>query len=137
MIELGHALVCLARILIVDDEPDNRTLLEIILTREGFTTMSACCGEDALECVLRSPPNLVLLDVMMPGMSGYDVSVRLRANRATERIPILIMSAASDGRSRVRAQAAGADDFLAKPVERRLLCARVKELLRDRASRAT
>ena len=127
--------VCLARILIVDDEPDNRTLLELILEREGFVTTSATCGEDALECVYLAPPNLILLDVMMPGMDGYEVTRRLKADPATRRIPIMIMSAASDSTSLARATAVGAEDFLIKPLERVLLCDRVRTILRERATR--
>jgi DNA-binding response OmpR family regulator len=117
------------RILIVDDERDNRELLSVILAHEGFAVATAGGGEEALAAVAVAPPDLILLDLMMPGMSGYDVVARLKANIVTENIPIIIVTALHDRAARTLAVNAGADDFLTKPVDRAELCARIKSLL--------
>jgi DNA-binding response OmpR family regulator len=121
-----------ACILVVDDEPDNRELLEIILASEGFRVVAAASGAEALAIVGRDPPDLIVLDVMMPGMSGYEVTAKIRANPATSRIPILIFSAVSDANARMLGLSAGADDYLAKPVEYADLVKRVRDLLKKK-----
>jgi CheY-like chemotaxis protein len=118
-----------ARILIVDDEPDNREVLELILAREGFVIRNAASGEEALASVAQQAPDLILLDIMMPAMTGYQVMAKLRGNPATKNIPVIMVSALSDRNSRALALSAGAEDFLAKPVDRAELCARVRKLL--------
>lgn len=119
-----------ARILIVDDEAANRDVLEFILKHEGFLVVTAASGEAALAAVAQQAPDLVLLDVMMPGMNGYDVAAKVKGNLATQHIPVIMVSALHDHATRVRAQSAGADDFLPKPIDRAELCARVRMLLR-------
>jgi CheY-like chemotaxis protein len=118
------------RILVVDDEPDNRELLEIILEAEGFLILTAGSGAEALASVAREPPDLIVLDVMMPGMTGYEVAATLKSDPATSRIPILIFSALSDPNAKQLGVSAGADDYIAKPVEYAELVSRVKKLLR-------
>jgi CheY-like chemotaxis protein len=119
----------LAHILIVDDEPDNRTLLDVILLREGYLTKSAASGHEALACVAELPPALILLDLMMPGMDGYQVAAQVKGNQRTRGIPILVISASIDAATIARAQAAGAEEFMCKPISRVALCDQVKRLL--------
>ena len=115
-------------ILIVDDEPDNRDLLEILLMSEGFNVQTSSGGDDALACIAKRRPDLVLLDLMMPGMSGYEVLAVLKADASLKTIPV-VMVTALDGAARKQAQAAGADGFLGKPIDRAELRARVNDLL--------
>jgi DNA-binding response OmpR family regulator len=117
------------RVLIVDDERANRQLLEVMLGPEGYELLLATNGEEALAMVEREPPDLVVLDVMMPGMNGYVVTSRLKANQATNHIPVLVLSSLDDRNSRTHGVGAGADAFLAKPVDRRELCDLIRAML--------
>jgi diguanylate cyclase len=119
-----------ARILIVDDERHNRRLLEVMLEPEGYLLTTAACGEDALALVAQQRPDLILLDVMMPGMDGYKVAGRIKGNVATRNTRIIMLTALDDHNSRTHGLRAGAEDFLTKPVNRAELCARVRNLLR-------
>ena len=119
-----------ARILIVDDEPVNRQLLEMMLAPEGYVLDSVASGEEALAFVARSATDLILLDVMMPGMDGYFVAQRIKSNAASKHISIIMVSALHDRGAWMRAMSAGAEDFLTKPVDRGELCAHVADLLR-------
>ena len=118
-----------ARILIVDDDRHNRQLLEVMLTPEGYRIMTAATGEEALAIVAQQPPDLILLDVMMPGMDGYQVAARIKSNLATKHIRVIMLSALDDRNSRMHGLSAGAEDFLTKPVNRAELCERVRSLL--------
>jgi CheY-like chemotaxis protein len=118
-----------ARILVVDDERDNREVLEIVLTREGFLVVAVASGEEALASVAKQPPDLILLDIMMPDMTGYQVVAEIKGNPATKNIPVIMVTALSDGNARTLALSAGSEDFLTKPVDRAELCARVRKLL--------
>ena len=122
-----------ARILIVDDEQANRRLLEVMLGSEGFQLQTAASGEEALALVAREPPDLILLDVMMPGMDGYAVATALKGNHDTKNIPIIVITALDDREAMMRGLSAGAEDFLSKPVDRAELHARVRNLLRLKA----
>ena len=122
-----------ARILIVDDERHNRQLLEVMLLAEGFQLLTASSGEEALAMVAGQPPDLILLDVMMPGMDGYQVAASLKGNPATKNIPIIILTALDNRNARMLGLTAGAEDFLTKPVNRAELCVRVRNLLRLKA----
>lgn len=119
-----------ATLLIVDDEPQIRKLLETLLQHEGYQTLSASSGEEALQLVAQQPPDLILLDIMMPGMDGYEVASHLKGNETTASIPIIMLSALSEPSARVSGLETGAEEFLSKPVERVELWLRVRNLLR-------
>lgn len=122
-----------ACILIVDDERHNRDLLEIMLKPEGFLLLTAANGEEALALVTRQPPDLILLDVMMPGMNGYEVAAKIKADPASKNIPIIMLTALDDRNARMLGLNAGAEDFLTKPLDRPELSVRVRNLLRIKA----
>jgi signal transduction histidine kinase len=119
-----------ATILIVDDERKSRRLLEALLLPEGYLTQSAASGEEALTLIAQRAPDLILLDVMMPGMNGYEVASVLKANPAVSNIPIIMLTALTDRGARLAGLEAGAEDFLTKPVDRAELWLRVRNLLR-------
>lgn len=119
-----------APILVVDDVPANVRLLVSLLAGARYETRTADSGEAALQLVEREPLSLVLLDVVMPGMSGFDVCRALRANPAHAILPVVLVTALDPATERVRGLEAGADDFLSKPVNAEELLARVKSLLR-------
>jgi len=121
------------RVLIVDDERQNRQLLEVMLAAEGFLLTSAASGEEALALVEQERPDLILLDIMMPGMDGYEVTRRIKGNPGTESIPIIMITAIDDRRAMLLGLTAGAEDFLTKPVDRAELKMRVRNLLRLKA----
>jgi two-component system cell cycle response regulator len=119
-----------ARILVVDDVMANLRLLEAKLSAEYYEVLAVQDGPAALEAAQAWAPDLVLLDVMMPGMDGYEVCRRLKADRATEHVPVVMVTALGDNQERVRGLEAGADDFLTKPVDDETLLARVRALIR-------
>jgi two-component system cell cycle response regulator len=119
-----------ARVLVVDDLAPNVKLLEAKLTGEYFDVVTANDGPSALEQVERMTPDIVVLDVMMPGMDGYEVCRRLKADPKTMHIPVVMVTALNDAADRVRGLEAGADDFLTKPVNDIALFARVRSLVR-------
>ena len=122
----------MTKILCVDDEPMNLELLEALLAPAGYEVLQAASGEQALALIRTANPDLVLLDIMMPGLSGYDVLKQIRADKKIRDIPVVMVTALKDVEDRVRALEAGCDDFLSKPFEKNELLARVKSLVRMR-----
>ena len=119
------------RILVVDDVPRNVRLMELILKAEGYHVIAAYNGQNALEKVEAEKPDLVLLDVMMPGMDGYEVCRRLRKNKRTRALPVIMLTAYEKGLDKkIEALDVGADDFIGKPFDRYEVMARVRSLLR-------
>ena len=119
-----------ARILCVDDEPRNLKLLEAILLPAGYELVMAENGEQALALISKQPPDLILLDIMMPGLSGYDVLTRVRSAENSRLIPVVMVTALREVEDRVRALDLGCDDFISKPFDKVEMLARVKSLLR-------
>ncbi|UCF92866.1 MAG: response regulator [Desulfobacterales bacterium] len=117
-------------ILIVDDEVKNIRLLKAMLTPGDYLISEAVNGEDALQAVAQVRPDLILLDIMMPGIDGFEVCRRLKQDDQTKMIPIVMVTALREKEHRVSAMELGADDFLSKPVDRTELLVRVKSLLR-------
>src|SRR5437867_11849558 len=117
------------KILAVDDLPANVRLLEAILGANGFSVIPATSGAEALEKVAAERPDLVLLDVMMPEMNGYEVCRKLREDPATRFLPV-VMVTSSDAADRLTAIEGGADDFIQKPLDQQELLAQVRSLIR-------
>jgi len=119
-----------AKILVVDDVAVNVKLLADLLAAKGYRTCTAASGREALAALEREHPDLILLDVMMPGMSGYEVCAAIRANPAHAMLPVVLVTALDPAQERAKGLDAGADDFLTKPVSQHELLARVRSLLR-------
>ncbi|OGT84004.1 MAG: guanylate cyclase [Gammaproteobacteria bacterium RIFCSPLOWO2_02_FULL_61_13] len=118
------------KILVVDDVPQNVMLLADLLEVKGYQTLRAESGEKALELIRSERPDLVLLDVMMPGINGYEVCQAVRADASTGILPIILVTALDPAQERIKGLEAGADDFLSKPINQPELMARVRSLLR-------
>ena len=119
-----------ATILVVDDDIQNLRLLQVLLRPEGYVVRTANSGKEALASIADDPPDLILLDDMMPEMRGVVVARALKDNLATRSIPIIMVTAQTDREARLAALDAGAEDFLTKPVDRAELWLRVRNLLR-------
>jgi len=119
-----------ARILVVDDEPDILSVLVYHLSREGYRVTTAVNGQGALATAGAERPDLIILDVMLPGMDGYDVLQRLRKDERTSSIPVILLTARREEEERVRGFEVGADDYITKPFSARELALRVGALLR-------
>jgi len=119
-----------SKILIVDDEERNRRLLNKWLDEEGYECHSASSGRSALSLAMTIEPDLILLDLMMPGMDGFQVAAQLKENSDTDNIPIIMVTAITDKKSMIRALSFGAEEFLTKPVDSNELQIRVRNMLR-------
>ncbi|GEQ98210.1 hypothetical protein JCM17844_18470 [Iodidimonas gelatinilytica] len=119
-----------ARVLVVDDVLPNVKLLEAKLTSEYFDVLSATSGLEALEIVQREQPDIVLLDVMMPGMNGFEVCRKIKEDPVTNHIPVIMVTALDQMSDKIAGLEAGAEDFLTKPIDDISLFARVKSLVR-------
>lgn len=122
-----------AKILIVDDESRNLRLMNAMLVPLGFDVILARDGEEALRKVKEMPPDLILLDILMPKMDGFEVARRLKQEKETKIIPIVMLTALKEVEYRVKAWEMGADDFVSKPVEKTELRARIRSLLKVKA----
>jgi adenylate cyclase len=125
-----EAMETTTKILVVDDNEQNLSLIRTILRHHGYESHLAYNGEEALYLVREVPPDLIILDVMMPGMDGIEVCRRLKDDEETRLIPIIIMTALDQPEDKIRGIEAGADDFLTKPVNQQELMARVRTALR-------
>ena len=121
------------RVIVIDDVAQNVKLLEQLLSLSGYEVATASSGAEGLAKIASFNPDLVLLDVVMPQMSGYEVCRAIRANPATALLPVVMVTALDPAEERVKGIEAGADDFLSKPINQPELLARVKSLLRIRA----
>ncbi len=118
-----------ATVLVVDDLPQNLRLLDAVLSPRGFTVLQASSGQEALELLERELPDVVLLDVMMPGLDGYETCRRIRQQPASSYVPVVMVTASGDAQ-KVKGIEAGADDFITKPFDQPELLARVRSLVR-------
>jgi len=121
-----------AKILVVDDRPSSVKVLRVRLNSEGYDVLEASDGFQALEIVEREPPDLVLLDVMMPKMDGYEVCRKIKGREKTRFLPVVLVTALSDRDAKITGIEAGADDFLNKPVDPSELRVRVRSLLKTK-----
>jgi CheY-like chemotaxis protein len=122
-----------ARILIVDDEIQNRQVLEAMLVPEGYLVQGAQNYQEALAILTEQPPDLILLDVMMPGVDGYQVATKIKGDPSTRHIPIIMVTALDSRDARMLGMKAGVERFITKPVDRAELCDRVRTLLNPKA----
>jgi DNA-binding response OmpR family regulator len=118
-----------ARILVVDDDPDTVDILSRHLQREGFVAIEAFCGADCLQIARDNDVDVILLDLMMPGMDGFEVCQELKGDAKTAEIPIILITARDDIEARAQGIRLGASEFLTKPFSRRQLVARINSQL--------
>ena len=118
------------RILVVDDEPKNIRILQILHEAKGYIVIAATHGQEALDQVKEASPDLILLDIMMPRMNGYEVCERIRADEETQFVPIVMVTALTEAKDRIKAIEVGADDFISKPFDSLEVIARARSLLR-------
>ncbi|MDP3536769.1 response regulator [Halomonas sp. M1] len=121
----------MAKVLVVDDEPNIVLSLEFLMEQAGFEVVTAEDGEQALEQVNSASPDLLLLDISLPGMSGFDVLERLRGQEATAQLPIIMLTAHGRDVEREKGMALGADDYITKPFSTQSLVEKVKALLTE------
>ena len=123
-------------VLVVEDDDDIRELVSYNLLKEGYQVAGVASGEDALAAVAAKPPDLILLDLMLPGLDGLSVCRQLKANPATEPLPVVMLTAKGEEADIVAGLNLGADDYVTKPFSPKVLLARVQAVLRRAAARA-
>ena len=124
-------------ILIVDDEPELRELLSFTLSKEGYKTLTAADGQQALDIAFDTVPDLILLDLMLPGIDGYDVCSAIKRNPKTESVAVIMVSAKTDEIDQLVGLKLGADDYISKPFSPKVLAAKVAAFFRSRENRNT
>lgn len=117
------------KILVIDDDKNLVEMLKIRLESEGFKVVSACDGEEGLEKTLKEKPNLIILDIMLPGISGYEVCQKLKDDNKTWDIPVMMLTAKGDLESRFTGLFTGAIEYMSKPYESRVLLRNIRQLL--------
>ena len=122
------------KILVVDDEEDILELLRFNLTKEGFAVVCAASGEEALKVARAEKPDLILLDLLLPGIDGLEVARRLKNDASTKEIPVIMVTAKGEEADIVTGLEVGAEDYITKPFSRKVLIARVRAVLRRKAA---
>lgn len=117
------------RILIIEDQADNRQIMHDLLGAHGFESLEATTGEDGLAAAAREKPDLILMDIQLPGMDGYEVTRRIKANAALKHIPVIAVTSYALSGDDEKAFAAGCDGYLTKPVSPRVLLGKIREYL--------
>jgi two-component system cell cycle response regulator len=116
-------------VLVVDDEDSNRRLLQTLLQKQGHTVCLAATGREALSRLEQDKPDVILMDVLMPEMDGYEACRRIKENPATAHLPVLVLTSLTDRAARIRSIAAGADDFLTRPLDQEEIQLRVRNAI--------
>src|SRR5262247_2122861 len=122
------------RILIVEDQEDNRAILRAVLSRAGYDLIEAFNGEDAVRLAQNEQPDLILMDIQLPGIDGYEATRRIRAIPALSKVPIIAVTSYALSGDEAKTRAAGCDGYVAKPFSPRQLLAKVREYLPDVAN---
>ncbi len=120
------------RVLIVDDDPDTRDILARLLTAQGYESVAVASGEEALTALRSETIDVILLDVMMPGMDGLEVCAKLQADETLRAIPVILLTAKDDFATRAKGMALGVGEYLTKPVNKKELLARLRSQLHSR-----
>lgn len=124
-------------ILIVDDDPDLAMIMRMILTHAGFEAHACLSGQEALDWLAARTPDLILLDLMMPDINGFTILRKVRASESIKNLPVVILTAKADQKTRLESQSAGADAFLTKPINSKSLIEYVRRALGPKAPAAT
>lgn len=117
------------RILVVEDQEDNRKIVRDLVTANGYELVEAATGEEGLEMATRERPDLILMDIQLPGMDGYEVTRRIKANPALKKIPVIAVTSYALSGDDQKAFSAGCDGYVTKPFSPRLLLAKIREFL--------
>ena len=117
------------RILVIEDQEDNRQIVRDLVTASGYELLEATTGEDGIEAAAREKPDLILMDIQLPGIDGYEVTRRIKANPQLRQIPVIAVTSYALSGDDKKAFAAGCDGYVTKPYSPRLLLAKIKEYL--------